>query len=69
MSSAIDPFESSRPLSYDAERGVIWTIGPDGDYNGQMRTSRQILLGSRCARRLDGRRIRAEEGEKEDLKR
>lgn len=65
----IDPFESSRPLSYDAERGVIWTIGPDGDYNGQMRTSRQILLGARYARRLDGRRIRTEEGEKEDLKR
>ena len=56
----LDPFESSRPLSYDAERGVIWTVGPDGDYNGQMRTSRQILLGARYARRLDGRRIKAE---------
>ena len=56
----LDPFESSRPLSYDAERGVVWTVGPDGDYNGQMRTSRQILLGARYARRLDGRRIRAE---------
>ena len=65
----LDPFESSRPLSYDAERGVVWTVGPDGDYNGQMRTSKQILLGARYARRLDGRRIRAEEGEKEDLKR
>ena len=56
----LDPFESSRPLSYDAERGVIWTVGSDGDYNGQMRTSKQILLGARYARRLDGRRIRAE---------
>ncbi len=55
-----DPFESSRPLSYDAERGVAWTVGPDGNYNGQMRTSRQILLGAKYARRLDGRRIRAE---------
>ena len=65
----LDPFESSRPLSYDAERGVIWTVGSDGDYNGQMRTSKQILLGARYARRLDGRRIRADEGEKGDLKR
>ena len=56
----LDPFESSRPLSYDAERGVIWTVGSDGDYNGQMRTSKQILLGARYARRLDGGRIRAE---------
>ena len=56
----LDPFESSRPLSYDAERGVIWTIGPDGDYNGQMRTSKQIMSGSKYARRLDGRRIKAE---------
>ena len=55
----LDPFESSRPLSYDAERGVIWTIGPDGDYNGQMRTSKQIMSSSKCARRLDGRRIKA----------
>lgn len=56
----LDPFESSRPLSYDAERGVIWTVGSDGDYNGQMRTSKQIMSGSKYARRLDGRRIRAE---------
>ena len=56
----LDPFESSRPLSYDAERGVIWTVGSDGDYNGQMRTSKQIMSGSKYARRLDGRRIKAE---------
>lgn len=56
----LDPFESSHPLSYNAERGVIWTVGPDGDYNGQMRTSKQIMSGSKYARRLDGRRIKAE---------
>jgi len=30
-----DPFKKGSPLNYDAERGVIWTVGADGSFDGK----------------------------------
>ncbi len=30
-----DPFKTDAPLNYDHARGIVWTVGPDGDFNGE----------------------------------
>ncbi len=30
-----DPFTRGEAIKYDAERGVVWTVGKDGTFNGQ----------------------------------
>ena len=29
-----DPYNPDSALNYDAQRGIIWTVGEDGDFNG-----------------------------------
>ena len=31
-----DPFDHGAALKYDVERGVIWTVGPDRDFTGDI---------------------------------
>jgi hypothetical protein len=30
-----DPFCANAALNYDAGRGIVWTVGADGDFNGE----------------------------------
>jgi hypothetical protein len=30
-----DPFCANAALNYDAARGIVWTVGADGDFNGE----------------------------------
>ena len=30
-----DPFGANAALNYDAVRGIVWTVGADGDFNGE----------------------------------
>ena len=30
-----DPFGANAALNYDAERGIVWTVGENGDFNGE----------------------------------
>ena len=30
-----DPFDHGAALKYDAERGIVWTVGPNRDFNGE----------------------------------
>ena len=30
-----DPYKSDSALNYDAQRGIIWTVGEDGNFNGK----------------------------------
>ena len=31
-----DPFDHGAALKYDVERGVVWTVGPDRDFTGDI---------------------------------
>ena len=31
----VDPFDHGAALKYDAERGIVWTVGADGNFNGE----------------------------------
>lgn len=30
-----DPFCANAALNYDAVRGIVWTVGENGDFNGE----------------------------------
>lgn len=36
-----DPFDHGAALKYDVERGVVWTVGPDRDFTGDMQSGRK----------------------------
>ena len=55
-----DPFDASRPLSYDVEQGTIHTVGADGAFDGKIPNPNARYGGLRreryrCIRRIDGR--------------
>ena len=36
-----DSFDHGAALKYDADRGVVWTVGPDRDFNGDMQSGKK----------------------------
>ena len=36
-----DPFDHGAALKYDVERGVVWTVGPDRDFTGDIQSGKK----------------------------
>ena len=36
-----DPFDHGVALKYDVERGVVWTVGPDRDFTGDIQSGKK----------------------------
>ncbi len=53
-----DPFGCGASLKYDAERGVVWTVGPDGKFNGEKQPGKKSYGRNRgYVINLDGRKV------------
>jgi len=48
-----DPFASAAEIKYDAERGIVWTVGREGSFNGE--TVEPRADGKRAARGKENR--------------
>ena len=57
-----DPFDDGRPIKYDSEKHVLYTVGPDRAFTGKLPTKDELEMMSRhelcdidhCLRSLDG---------------
>ena len=50
-----DPYKVAAQLNYDYARGVVWTVGPDRDFNGEKMPGKQTYgCNVRYVIRLDG---------------
>ena len=55
----VDPFDHGAPLKYDAERGIVWTVGPDRDFNGEMQPGKKSYGRNRIyVVNLDGSKVK-----------
>ena len=37
----VDPFDHGAALKYDVERGIVWTVGPDRDFTGDIQSGKK----------------------------
>ena len=55
----VDPFDHGAPLKYDAERGIVWTVGPDRDFNGEKLSGKESYGRNRIyVVNLDGSKVK-----------
>jgi len=59
QSVPVDPFDHGAALKYDAERGVVWTVGVDGNFNGERLPGKKSYgRNSRYVVNLDGSKVK-----------
>jgi predicted nucleic acid-binding protein len=55
----VDPFDHGAALKYDAERGILWTVGPNRDFNGEMQPGKKSYGRNRIyVVNLDGSKVK-----------
>ncbi len=55
----VDPFDHGAPLKYDVERGIVWTVGPDRDFNGEKLSGKESYGRNRIyVVNLDGSKVK-----------
>ena len=55
----VDPFAHGAALKYDAERGIVWTVGPDMDFNGEKLPGKESYGRNRVyVVNLDGSKVK-----------
>ena len=53
-----DPFDHGTVLKYDAERGIVWTVGADGNFNGEKKPGKNSYGRNRgYVANLDGSKV------------
>ena len=53
-----DPFDHGAALKYDAERGIVWTVGADGNFNGEKQPGKNSYGRNRgYVANLDGSKV------------
>ena len=53
-----DPFCANAALNYDAGRGIVWTVGADGDFNGDKQPGKKSYGRNRSyVVNLDGSKV------------
>ena len=53
-----DPFDHGAALKYDAERGIVWTVGPNRDFNGEKLSGKESYGRNRIyVVNLDGSKV------------
>lgn len=54
----VDPFDHGAALKYDAERGIVWTVGADGNFNGEKQPGKNSYGRNRgYVANLDGSKV------------
>ena len=54
----VDPFDHGAALKYDAERGIVWTVGADGNFNGEKKPGKNSYGRNRgYVANLDGSKV------------
>ncbi len=55
----VDPFDHGAALKYDAERGIVWTVGADGNFNGEKQPGKNSYGRNRVyVVNLDGSKVK-----------
>ena len=55
----VDPFDHGAALKYDAERGIVWTVGPDRDFNGEKLSGKESYGRNRIyVVNIDGSKVK-----------
>ena len=53
-----DPFDHGTVLKYNAERGIVWTVGADGNFNGEKQPGKKSYGRNRgYVANLDGSKV------------